>query len=135
MSTFTSLQKFVVEHCYTCGMPFGMTEDFQRRCYNDNSIYFYCPKGHSQIYIKSEVQRLKEKTIHLALKAEREEARATRNYNRAEREKRSHASTKGHLTRSKKRTAHGVCPCCTRTFKQLNAHIKNKHPDYWKVNK
>jgi hypothetical protein len=34
--------------------------------------------------------------------------------------------------RHKTRTAAGTCPCCTRTFKQLAAHMKNKHPDYAK---
>ena len=29
-----------------------------------------------------------------------------------------------------KRLAAGVCPCCSRTFKQLAAHMTRKHPDY-----
>lgn len=27
----------------------------------------------------------------------------------------------------------GVCPCCNRTFKQLAAHMKTKHPDETKL--
>lgn len=45
-------------------------------------------------------------------------------------EERSHAATRGHLTRTKKRGGHGVCPCCNRTFQQLARHMKSKHPDY-----
>ena len=29
-----------------------------------------------------------------------------------------------------KRIKNGICPCCNRTFKQLAAHMKNKHPEY-----
>lgn len=28
------------------------------------------------------------------------------------------------------RVSAGTCPCCNRSFKQLAAHMKNKHPDY-----
>jgi len=34
------------------------------------------------------------------------------------------------ITRHKKRAAAGTCPCCQRTFKQLAAHMKAKHPEY-----
>jgi hypothetical protein len=47
-----------------------------------------------------------------------------------DRERKSHAATKGHLTRTKKRAASGVCPCCRRSFKQLRRHMQNKHPVY-----
>lgn len=30
----------------------------------------------------------------------------------------------------KRRVKAGVCPCCKRTFKQLVAHMKHKHPDF-----
>jgi hypothetical protein len=41
-------------------------------------------------------------------------------------------SEKAAKTRIKNRIKHGVCPCCTRTFANLAAHMKNKHPDYVK---
>ena len=31
---------------------------------------------------------------------------------------------------NKNRVAASVCPCCKKTFKQLAAHMKNKHPNY-----
>jgi hypothetical protein len=33
-------------------------------------------------------------------------------------------------TRIRNRIAAGVCPCCTRTFKNVARHIKDKHPTY-----
>jgi predicted nucleotidyltransferase len=32
--------------------------------------------------------------------------------------------------RLRRRAANGVCPCCKRSFKELAAHMKTKHPDY-----
>lgn len=35
----------------------------------------------------------------------------------------------GSLNRLKRRIRAGVCPCCNRTFQNLAAHIKTKHPN------
>ena len=66
------------------------------------------------------------------LKRELENARNNASYykGRLQDEERSHSATKGHLTRVKTRVAHGVCPCCNRTFRQLARHMKAKHPEY-----
>lgn len=37
---------------------------------------------------------------------------------------------KGVVTRIKNRISKGVCPCCNRTFGDLERHMKTKHPDY-----
>jgi predicted RNA-binding Zn-ribbon protein involved in translation (DUF1610 family) len=39
-------------------------------------------------------------------------------------------AARGQATRLRNRAAAGVCPCCNRTFKQLAAHMKAKHPKY-----
>lgn len=41
-------------------------------------------------------------------------------------------ATKGRLTKTKKRIANGVCPCCNRHFVNLERHMTGKHPDYTK---
>jgi chemotaxis response regulator CheB len=43
---------------------------------------------------------------------------------------REHSATRAQLTKTKKRVANGVCPCCNRTFKQLARHMKAKHPEF-----
>lgn len=40
------------------------------------------------------------------------------------------SAQRGVTTRIKNRVKHGVCPCCQRTFRQLAAHMKSKHPDF-----
>lgn len=84
----------------------------------------YCPLGHTWTFAgEGEAERLRKQ-----LDRERQRLDATRDL--LAHEERSHAATRGHLTRVKKRVAHGVCPCCHRTFKQLERHMKAKHPEY-----
>lgn len=40
--------------------------------------------------------------------------------------------TKAAHTRTKNRIAKGVCPCCSRTFLDLQRHMQTKHPDFTK---
>ncbi|HYC31767.1 MAG TPA: hypothetical protein VEB59_05720, partial [Gemmatimonadales bacterium] len=39
-------------------------------------------------------------------------------------------STKGVVTKIKRRVAGGVCPCCNRTFSDLARHMSGKHPGW-----
>ena len=86
---------------------------------------WHCPGCGSQRHFggESDLERLERQAKYA------EEARRSAN-RRHESERRSHTATKGHLTRSKKRHAAGVCPCCKRTFKQLVSHMNKKHPGY-----
>lgn len=34
------------------------------------------------------------------------------------------------LTKTRKRIANGVCPCCHRTFQNLARHMAGQHPAY-----
>jgi hypothetical protein len=34
------------------------------------------------------------------------------------------------VTKLKKRTSAGTCPCCTRTFANMAEHMKKQHPDF-----
>ena len=109
--------------CGACGIPFGIPSYFEKARLNDGKS-FYCPNGH---YVgwgnKDEIDRLKEVI---------ERERADRAYWREEyaKETASHRATKGQVTKLKKRVAAGVCPCCTRTFTNLQRHMANQHPEY-----
>lgn len=39
-------------------------------------------------------------------------------------------AAEGRTRAVKRRVAAGVCPCCTRTFQNLAAHMQNKHPGF-----
>lgn len=55
---------------------------------------------------------------------------ATSTGDQLEAERRAHAATKGQLTKTRKRVAGGVCPCCNRSFVNLGRHMAGQHPDY-----
>jgi hypothetical protein len=112
----------ITVECCSCGVVFGMPSDLNERFMNDPSKYFYCPNGHNQHYSKSKEQRLREE--------------AERKLQQKENELANLASTKiqleGQLKKANsklKRVQNGVCPCCNRTFKDLAAHMKTKHPE------
>jgi hypothetical protein len=115
--------------CGECGVTFAVPEKFlSERRYDQKT--FYCPNGHPRAFCRSERQELEQriarKTAELdQMKADRDRQRELR-----EAEERSHAATRGQVTKLKKRAAAGVCPCCNRTFQELARHMANKHPDF-----
>lgn len=117
-------QQLQTETCYKCGIVFAVPSYFrEKRLLDKNS--FWCPNGHSQAYIKSEIDQLKSQ-----LEAERRSTEWQRA--RANTLEKSLSAQKGQLTKLKNRVANGVCPCCKRTFQDLSRHMHNKHPDYSK---
>lgn len=97
--------------CANCGMPFGVTPDFERRRREDHRG-FTCPNGHSNVYSgETEEDKLRKR-----LEAERRQTKM-------EREQREQ------LQRELERVKKGVCPKCNRSFKALERHMKSKHPE------
>lgn len=123
MQGFSELMGYVIEHCYKCGVPFAMTHDFQKRRLQDRQT-FYCPSGHGQVYTgKSPEQKLREELERKqnALDAERGRAIAL--------EQQRDQIAKAHR-KMRDRVRNGVCPCCSRTFQNLMAHMRTEHPDF-----
>jgi hypothetical protein len=108
--------------CWVCGTPFAVATKLIEAKRRDNKTLF-CPSGCRLGLGESESDKLRRQLD--------DQQRATqRANNRLQQERRSHASTKGQLTKTKKRVANGVCPCCKRSFAQLQRHMKSQHPEY-----
>jgi hypothetical protein len=128
VATLTYTGQLVTTVCW-CGIAHAVPRELydhvkQQHTDGDRQTGIYCPLGHNWIFSgEGEAEKLAKQ-----LERERKRLAATRDL--LTHEERSHAATRGHLTRTKKRVAHGVCPCCNRTFKQLAAHMKNKHPEF-----
>lgn len=121
-----------------CGAEQAMTRD-TRAVYLQSHATFYCIHGHQSHYpegpseedkVRRERDRLAQQIAHRddeikmwRATADDQRAQAVRERNRAN-------GYKGHATRITKRVKAGVCPCCNRTFKQLAAHMANKHPTF-----
>lgn len=122
--------RLLTEECCNCHMIFAMPEDFRERARRDPEVWFYCPRGHHQHYVKSEVTRLKEEleSKQKALTAAWErESRLSKERDHHWIERKKLATRHRHL---KQRVKNGVCPCCHRSFENLRRHMDTQHPDF-----
>lgn len=120
--TQTEQIEFILEECCNCGTPFMIPKRMQRVLINNHET-FYCPSGHPQSYCgKTEAQKLKEKLDELEKKRLQEHEDLQNKWLDALGENQK-------LEKQLKRVHKGVCPCCNRTFQDLQNHIKTQHPE------
>lgn len=127
----TSVVSIQLSHvaCYKCGVTFAMPQSFIEKRKNDKQEWF-CPNGHGQIFSKGEVDRLKteletEKRLHGYTKNSLEFSRKAEEHATRQRN-----ALKGVVTKIKTRVGNGVCPCCNRTFQNLQNHMHKQHPEF-----
>jgi len=127
---------FVPETCYKCAVVFGMPRVLYNTCRRDKQV-FYCPNGHGQSYTTSEADDLRAKlqkqeqaTAAARAEAERERRWRQEGYEERQRLECRLAAQRGVTTRIKNRVANGVCPCCNRTFVNLQRHMATKHAGF-----
>lgn len=113
--------------CYDCSIEFAVESHVKSRWIESEERWFYCPNGHKQHYTETEVQRLTKELERE--KRSRESAERTAEWERKRRIKieRKH---KKEMRTIHVRVGNGVCPCCNRTFGNLQRHMNTKHPDY-----
>lgn len=118
------MSEFTWSDCITCGVRYAMPSAL----YNHQRLeggYHHCPNGHTQGWSKedSEIEVMR-----------RERDRAKQQVARVEDEKREEVAKRiaaeARETRLKKRTAAGTCPCCQRTFSNMNTHMRKQHPQF-----
>lgn len=115
--------EYVTEICCQCSISFGMTVQLQSIRKKDHQL-FYCPLGHGQHYVaETEAEKLKKILKNT-------EERLAMELSRNGRLKQDLATTRGKLTKTEKRIAKGVCPCCNRQFVNMARHMKGRHPEY-----
>lgn len=123
MNTQEYIGIFVVHTCGNCGTTFGMDEGFYKARLRDRKSW-WCPKGCQRHFIdESEEERLRREL--------RSQSAHTEYYREQyQRERASLISTRGHVTRLKRRVAVGRCPCCEKDFKNLARHMSSQHPEF-----
>lgn len=127
-------RKMHIIECAACSIDFGIGADFMAKRRNDHEN-FYCPNGHSNHYPGPSAAEKEQKRLERELEAARSLAtRESRRRADAEQSARRHdyaaRAAKGQLTKTKKRIAAGVCPCCNRTFQNVARHIAGQHPEF-----
>lgn len=127
LGCFVGETTFVTATCPECFVTYAIPKKVHAWALESNRRSLCCPFGHGWHYsgrsLASQLQRAEER-------AARE--RALADQVRADRDalQRSLSATRGVVTRTKRRVANGVCPCCNRTFVQLGRHMAAQHPDY-----
>lgn len=124
-------QKLQTITCCNCGMTFAVPPSWRQQRIDDKA-WWYCPNGHTQHFTESEIDRLKKEV--------EQEKRNTEWYKTLARSKDTQikglniqvGKVKAKLHRTERRIANGGCPCCHRTFINMQRHMKTKHPDYVK---
>ncbi len=107
--------------CYKCGVTFAVDATLRQNWKRDKT-QFFCPNGHGQSYTESEADKLKRELAEAKRDAEWQKSRAATLDAQLQKERAATAKLK-------RRVNCGICPHCSRTFKQLVAHIKTKHPE------
>lgn len=115
---------FEVITCYKCGVPFAVPGNMKQELMRTQER-FYCPSGHPQCYSGE--------TTEQRLRRQLEEKE--RIISRQEIQKIQLEGQVIKLDRKLKRVHNGVCPCCNRSFVNLQRHMKNKHPEILKDKK
>lgn len=133
MTVITRSFKLVDTICASCGIVFAVPEQWDQKRRDDGKS-FWCPNGHSLHYGDNTLaKRLAQaERDRDAAKARARAAwdQADAAWKQGEAERRAHAATKGQLTKTRKRVANGVCPCCNRSFANLSRHMAGQHPNY-----
>ena len=118
-------------NCYRCKVAMAMDQATYTAMKQSGKTWC-CPYGHEQHFAagKTEAEKLREQ-----LEAERRarqlaEQRNAQKDDEIAYQRRSAIAYKGQATKLRNRATAGTCPCCKRTFKQLAAHMANKHPGF-----
>lgn len=130
--TVSDLGDFDFCMCGTCGVVWAMPEKFIELRRKDGATW-YCPNGHHWVYSgETEEKRLKRELAQTRDRLASERARRDQAEAETQEARHSLRTTKGVVTKLKKRVSAGVCPApgCQRHFQDLERHIASKHPEF-----
>lgn len=118
-------------------MPIGLSKTWVDSARNTGHFrqQFWCPycgnqQGWGESRHEKEVAALKQETERLARNLQYQEQRKREALAEAAHFRKSRDGMKGVLVKERKRVGNGICPCCNRTFGNLQRHMATKHPDH-----
>jgi hypothetical protein len=113
----------VVTQCGTCGVWFTVPE-IVYECHRREGGYHTCPNGHSRGWRTGEEEKARD-----AIRLERDRLKqdAARLEDELVAERRRAEAAEKKILQVRRRAAAGVCPCCNRTFANVQRHMLTKH--------
>lgn len=115
-----------------CTVQFAIPTEYYRKCQESSRYSFHCPLGHGNVFSNTEYDKARRENERLKQREAMLNDQIAAERRRVADAERRVAANRGVITRMKNRVGRGVCPCCTRTFGNLAAHMATKHPDYTK---
>jgi hypothetical protein len=117
-------------NCGKCAGVYAISEKYRLQKYNEGG-FWHCPYCEvSWGYGEGENTRLRRQAEAAKQREQWANGRADDWRKRAEHEERRARAARGQVTKIKKRVGNGVCPCCTRSFANLQRHMSAQHPDW-----
>jgi hypothetical protein len=115
--------KHVVTQCGTCGVWFTVPEIVWENHRREGG-YHACPSGHMRGWRTGDEERERE-----AVRLERDRLKqdAARLEDELVTERRRAEAAEKKVLQVRRRATAGVCPCCNRTFANVQSHMKTKH--------
>lgn len=106
--------------------------DAARRGAGPHGVSFYCGYGHVLYFPAGETEeaKLRRERDRLTQRLAEKDDEIRRQRLLREGTERQLSATRGVVTRIRNRVGAGVCPCCTRTFENLQRHMSSKHPEW-----
>ncbi len=121
--------------CGVCHIKHAIPQDLHQRALTSGKNW-HCPNGHVIGYntsendrLKKEVETLKSSLEHVKENNEWYSKRVGSLHTELTKQKHSNRALKAAKTKILNRVKNGVCPCCNRTFKNLQDHFKTQHPE------
>lgn len=112
----------------SCGSIYGISEEKYNYCL-ETGHHWFCPNGCRRIFCEPVNSKLRDKIESLE--------RQKHNLNEVIDIHKRTIEQLGYSVRAQKaaktkiinRVKNGICPCCNRTFQNLQNHFKSKHPE------
>lgn len=117
-------ERHVITQCGTCAVWHTVPE-IVYECHRREGGFHSCPNGHQRGWDKGTDAIERENTRRERDLLKQNEACLLEEIDQAN--KRA-ANAEKKVVQIKKRAAAGLCPCCNRSFQNVQRHMKTKHP-------
>ena len=129
MATMTVVDTLVVIRCAGCSVHFAFPKDWQK-VFREDGRTFYCPVGCRNVYRDSDNDRLARELAEANDRAIKYRQQRDATMSDLDTVMEDLANKESKLRRVEQRLSHGVCPCCNRSFTNLEKHMGSKHPNF-----
>lgn len=109
-------------HCGECDMDFAVPDEFYKKRKEDGERW-YCPRGHCRVFRDSDLERTKKALNEAQLRNNKLATELMNARNEADKVKKAKRKLEVRIEK-------GVCPCCNRTFANIQRHMATKHPEF-----